>query len=66
LTWLALSLEKPGLGTLARVVEAAAEPAPVAAPVTAATPSAAAPSNDAALRGVKDILLPPCRLIGVP
>ena len=55
LTWLGLSLEKLGLGTLARAVEPAAQ----LAPVIAVTPSAAAPSNEAAFRGVKDILLPP-------
>ena len=55
LTWLGLNLEKLGLGTLARAVEPAAQPAPV----IAVTPSAAAPSNEAALRRVKDILLPP-------
>src|SRR5579863_5138048 len=65
LTWLGLNLDKLGLGTLARWVEAvlarAAEPAAQPAPVIAATPSAATPSNEAALRGVADILLPPCR-----
>src|SRR5487761_1365412 len=64
LTWLGLNLEKlgpglenPGPATLARAVEPAAQPAPV----IAVTPSAAAPSNEAALRGVNDILLPPFR-----
>src|ERR1700722_6460712 len=63
LTWLGLNLEKLGLGTLAPAAEAtlapAAEPAAQPAPVIAVTPSAAAPSNEAALRGVADILLPP-------
>jgi hypothetical protein len=70
LTWLALSLEKLGpalerlgLATLASAVEpAAAQPAPV----IAVTPSAAVPSNETALRGVKDILLPPFRPFRVP
>jgi hypothetical protein len=62
LTWLGLSLEKLGLGvtlealglaTLAWAGEPAAQPAPVAA----ATTSAAEPSNEVALRGLKDILL---------
>jgi hypothetical protein len=55
LTWDGLSLEKLGLGlaTLAWAVEPATQPAPVIA-----APSATAPSNEAALRGVKDILLP--------
>jgi hypothetical protein len=59
LTWLGLSLEKLAVGTLARAVEPDAQPTPV----IAVTPSAVAPSNEAALRGVKDILLPPfcCR-----
>jgi hypothetical protein len=57
LTWLALNLEKLGLATLARAVEPAAKPAPA----IAVTPSAAAPINDATVRGVKDILLPPFR-----
>ena len=36
-------------------------------PVADLVPSAAAPSNEAALRGVADILLPPCRpSLGVP
>src|ERR1700735_3287949 len=55
LTWLALNLEKLAVGTLARAVEPDAQPTPV----TAMTPSAVAPSNEAALREVKDILLPP-------
>jgi hypothetical protein len=62
LTWLALSLEKVGLGTLARAAAAtlawAAEPAAMPAAVVIATPSAAAPSSEAARRRVKDILLP--------
>src|SRR5580700_5680034 len=63
LTWLALNLEKLGLGTLARVVEAAARPAPV----IIVTPSAAAPINEAALRGVKVIPLSPFRpSLGIP
>jgi hypothetical protein len=74
LTWLALNLEKLGLGTLARAVEPlglatlawAVEPAAQPALVIAATPSAAAPSNEAALRGVKDILVPPLRPPQVP
>ena len=64
LTWLALSLEKLGpdleklgLATLAWAVAPAAQPAPV----VTVTPSAAAPSHEAALRRVKDILLPPFR-----
>src|SRR5262245_7331227 len=52
LTWPGLNLEKLGLGTLARAGEAT--PAR-AAPVIAVTASAAAPSNEAALRGVRDI-----------
>ncbi|HSZ30875.1 MAG TPA: hypothetical protein VK784_14110, partial [Pseudonocardiaceae bacterium] len=61
LTWLGLNLDKLGLGTLARAVAAAAEPA-----VSAVTPSAAAPSSEAALRGVSDIPLPPVRpILGV-
>ena len=56
LTWLGLNLEKLGL-TLARAVELAAQ----VTPVSAVTPSAAAPSDEAALRRVKDILLPPLR-----
>lgn len=55
LTWLGLSLEKLGAGTLAR----AAEPAAKLVPVIAVMPSAAAPSNEAALRRVEDILPPP-------
>jgi hypothetical protein len=47
LTWLAFNLEKLGLATLAREVEPAAQPASV----IAVTPSAAAPSNEATLRG---------------
>ncbi len=65
LTWLGLNLAKLGLGlaTLAWAAGAAAQPAPL----IAATPSAVAPSNEAALRGVADILLPPCRpALGVP
>jgi hypothetical protein len=67
LTWLELNLEKLGLATtLVRVVEPlglatlawATEPAAQPAPVIAATPSAVALSNEAALRGVRDILLP--------
>src|SRR5580704_7147599 len=64
LTWLELSLGKLGLGTLARAVEAApawaVEAAATPAPLIAVTPSASAtaPSNETALRGVKDILLP--------
>ena len=54
LTWLGLNLEKLGFATLARAVEPAAQPAPA----IAVTPSAAAPNNEATLRGVKDILLP--------
>ncbi len=54
LTWLVLNLAKLGAATLARGVEPAAELAPIAV-----TPSAAAPSNEATLRGVKRILLPP-------
>jgi hypothetical protein len=50
LTWLRLNLEKLGVATLALAVEPAAEPAPV----TAMT-SAAPPSNEATLRGVKDM-----------
>src|SRR5215469_9898705 len=57
LTWLGLNLEKLGLGTLAWTVEPAAQPAPL----VAVTTSAAAPSSEAALRGVEDILLPPFR-----
>src|SRR5215469_8854715 len=57
LTWLGLNLEKLGLGTLAAAVEPAAQPAPL----VAVTTSAAAPSSEAALRGVEDILLPPFR-----
>src|ERR1700733_4165475 len=53
LTWLGLNLEMAGR-TLARAVELAAQPRPVS-PVTL---SAAAPSNEAALRGVKDMLKP--------
>ncbi len=56
LTWLALSLEKLGV-TLAWAAEPAARPTPVITP----PPSAAAPSDETALRGVKDILLPPLR-----
>jgi hypothetical protein len=59
LTWLGLNLEKLGFATLARAVEPAAQAAP--APAITETPSAAAPSNEAALRGVKDILLSPFR-----
>jgi hypothetical protein len=55
LAWLGLSLEKLGLATLGL----GGEPAAQATPVIIVTPSAAAPSNEAALRGVKDILLPP-------
>src|SRR5580692_2481308 len=71
LTWLELNLGKLGLGTLARAVEATlawvVEPAAQPAPLIAVTPSAAAPSNEAALRGVADILLPPCRpSLGIP
>ena len=54
---LGLNLEKLGLATLARAVEPAAE----AAPVSAVMPSAAAPINEATLRGVNDIVLPPFR-----
>jgi hypothetical protein len=55
LTWLGLSLEKLGLGELACAVEPAAQPAAViAVPL-----SAIAPSNETALRRVKDIVLPP-------
>jgi hypothetical protein len=54
LTWLGLSVEKPGPG-LAWAVEAAAKPTPV----MAVRPSAAMPNSEATLRGVKDILLPP-------
>jgi hypothetical protein len=54
LTWLALNFEKLGVA-LAKAVEPAAQPEPV----IAVTPSAAALNNEAALRGVKDILLPP-------
>jgi hypothetical protein len=66
LAWLALSLEKLGLGTLARAVEtppAWAVEAAAPAPLIAVTPSASAtaPSNETALRGVKDILLTPFR-----
>src|SRR5580704_5526589 len=64
LTWLALSLEKLGpalerlgLATLASAVEPAAQPALV----IAARPSAATPSNETALRGIKDILRSPFR-----
>jgi hypothetical protein len=57
LTWLGLSLENLGPATLARAAEPAAQPAPV----VAVTTSAAAPSNEAALRGVNDILLSPFR-----
>src|SRR5580658_55208 len=53
-TWLELNLEKLG-PTLAWAVGAAAQPTPV----IAVRLSAAAPSNEAALRGVKNILLPP-------
>src|ERR1700722_1977286 len=52
-TWLGLSLEMLGLA-LARAAELAAQPTPV----TAVRPSAAAPSNEAPLRGINDILLP--------
>src|SRR5581483_2056269 len=55
LTSRGLNLEKPILRALARGVEPAAEPTPV----TAVTPSAATPSNEATFRGVTDILLPP-------
>jgi hypothetical protein len=65
LTWLALNLEKLGpalekLGpaALARAIE------PADQPVIAVTPSAVTPSNEAALRGVKDILVSPFRLAG--
>jgi hypothetical protein len=73
LTWLELNLGKLGLGTLARAVEAtlawAVEPAAQPAPLIAVTPSvsATAPSNETALRGVKDILLPSISALwGVP
>jgi hypothetical protein len=56
LTWLELNLEKLGLATLAR-----GEPAAEPTPAIAVTPSAAAPNNAAALRGVDDVLLPPVR-----
>src|SRR5215472_12831939 len=52
LTWPGLSLEKLSPGTPARAAEAALA---CAAPVIAVTASAAAPSNEAALRAVKDI-----------
>src|SRR6516165_2958032 len=52
LTWLRLSLEKLGLGMLARVVEATLA---WAAPVIAVTASAAAPSNETAFRRDRDI-----------
>src|SRR5579863_4296702 len=61
LIWDELSLGKLGLGTLARPVEAAparaVEAAAAPAPLIAVTPaaSATAPSNETALRGVKDI-----------
>src|SRR5215471_7297865 len=61
LTWPGLSLEKVGLGTPARAVEPAAQPAPL----VAVTTSAAAPSSETTLRGVNDILclhFPPNRV----
>jgi hypothetical protein len=65
LIWLGLNLGKLGLATLARAVEAtlarAVEPAAQPGPVIAVTPSAAAPTNEAVLRGVKDIFPPPFR-----
>jgi hypothetical protein len=57
LTWLEVSFAKLGAGALARAVEVAAQ----AAPVIMVTPSADAPSSEAALRRVKDILRPPSR-----
>jgi hypothetical protein len=57
LTWPALNLEKLGVGELALAVEAAAQ----LTLVIAATPSAVTPSNEAALRGVRNILLSPFR-----
>jgi hypothetical protein len=55
LTWLALNLEKLGPAALARAVESVAQAVPVVIVMT----SAPAPSNEAALSGVKDILVPP-------
>src|SRR6516162_7834703 len=65
-TWLGLNVAKlgvgPGLATLARAAEPPAQPMPV----IAVAPSAAAPSNEPALRGVNDILPPPFRPSWVP
>jgi hypothetical protein len=62
LTSLGLNLEKLGLGTLTRVAATlawAVGPAAKLALVTAAMPRAAAPSNEAAFRGDRDMLMPP-------